>query len=152
MQIERNTKGKLVFLCISEMQPTFEASLKGSANRAKCQTNCYLFAFPNRWSSKRHQACSNGRVVTEVDMVKCSPLGSAAFIKRKRLKESSRLVSKVRFFLHIPILFAIYLTDSYFFSVQKVIIFLLQNLTFFSCMWSFHPRNMIFSKNHERLI
>jgi len=24
VQIERNAKGKLVFLCISEMQPTFE--------------------------------------------------------------------------------------------------------------------------------
>ena len=36
VQIERNTKEKLVFLCITEMQPIF-GEAKGSANRAKYQ-------------------------------------------------------------------------------------------------------------------
>ena len=55
---------------------------KGSANRAKCQTNCYLFAFP-----------------------RCSLL--------------SRQSLKVTFFLHIPILFTDFLTDSYHFLGLK---------------------------------
>jgi hypothetical protein len=36
VQIERNTKGKLVFLCISEMKPTFD-EVKGSEKRAENQ-------------------------------------------------------------------------------------------------------------------
>ena len=84
---------------------------KGSANRAKCQTNCYLFVFPNVWSSESQHACMIGRVVTEVDVVKCSLL--------------SRQSLKVTFFLHIPILFAIYLTDSYQFQGLKGLTFML---------------------------
>ena len=35
VQIERKTKGKQVFLCFSEMQPTFEVCLKGTKNSIK---------------------------------------------------------------------------------------------------------------------